>query len=51
MPESLGGWGWDLAQLARSGGTLWSTALSRKRAYVTHIHGTAPRQKIISAKR
>ncbi len=37
--------------LSRRGGTLWSTALGRKRAYVTVIHGTAPAQKIISAKR
>jgi hypothetical protein len=37
--------------LRRRGGTLWSTALGDKRAYVTQIHGTAPRQKILSTKR
>ena len=37
--------------LSRRGGTLWSTALSQARAYVTHIHGTGPRQKIISVGR
>ena len=37
--------------LRRRGGTLWSTALGRERAYVTQIHGTAPAQKILSAKR
>ncbi len=37
--------------LSRRGGTLWSTALSRKRAYVTLIHGTAPRQRILSVGR
>jgi hypothetical protein len=37
--------------LARRNGTLWSTALSRKRAYVTQIAGTAPRQRIISVGR
>lgn len=37
--------------LSRRSGTLWSTALSAKRAYVTHIRGTGPRQKVISAKR
>ncbi|MGH2953074.1 MAG: hypothetical protein ACRDK9_03500 [Solirubrobacterales bacterium] len=36
--------------LRRRGRTLWSTALAPDRAYVTQIHGTAPRQKILSAK-
>jgi hypothetical protein len=31
--------------------TLWSTALSKKRAYVTVISGTAPRQRIVSVVR
>ncbi len=37
--------------LSRRGGTLWSTALSDKRAYVTQIHGTKPRQRILSVAR
>ena len=37
--------------LSRRGGTLWSTALSDKRAYVTLIHGTRPRQRILSVAR
>jgi hypothetical protein len=37
--------------LSRPRGTLWSTALSQKRAYVTLIHGTRPRQKILSVAR
>jgi hypothetical protein len=37
--------------LSRRDGTLWSTALGPKRAYVTHLHGTEPRQRILSAKR
>lgn len=32
-------------------GTLWSTALSKGRAYVTHIKGSTPSQKVLSAKR
>jgi hypothetical protein len=36
--------------LQRRSGTLWSTALGHTRAYVTQIHGTAPRQRILSAK-
>lgn len=44
-----GGKGRTLLQ-TRSG-TLWSTALSAKRAYVTQIHGTGPRQRILSAAR
>ncbi len=45
---SLGG-GSGRTLLSRRGGTLWSTALGPKRAYVTQIHGTQPRQKILSA--
>lgn len=37
--------------LVNRSGTLWSTALSAKRAYVTQIHGTAPRQRILSVSR
>jgi hypothetical protein len=37
--------------LAKRRGTLWSTALSKRRAYVTAISGTGPSQKILSAKR
>jgi hypothetical protein len=37
--------------LRSRGGTLWSTALGPDRAYVTQIHGTAPRQRILSVKR
>ena len=31
--------------------TLWSTALSDKRAYVTVLHGSTPRARIISVSR
>jgi hypothetical protein len=37
--------------LTRPTGTLWSTALAQKRAYVTLIGGTRPRQKIVSVGR
>jgi hypothetical protein len=37
--------------LLRSKGTLWSTAMTGKRAYVTVIKGTRPKQRIISVKR
>ena len=37
--------------LSRETGTLWSTALGHRRAYVTLIHGTRPRQKILSVPR
>jgi hypothetical protein len=37
--------------LSKRRGTLWSTALSKRRAYVTAISGTGPSQKILSAKR
>jgi hypothetical protein len=37
--------------ISKRHGTLWSTALTKKRAYVTAISGTAPSQKILSAKR
>jgi hypothetical protein len=43
-----GGEGRTLITKRRS--TLWSTALSRRRAYVTAISGTGPSQKILSAK-
>jgi hypothetical protein len=47
----LGGRGSGRTLLSRRGGTLWSTSLSQKRAYVTQIHGTRPRQKILSVGR
>jgi hypothetical protein len=47
----LGGRGTGRTLLSRSGGTLWSTALSQKRAYVTLLHGTRPRQRILSVGR
>jgi hypothetical protein len=31
----------------RPTGTMWSTALARRRAYVTLISGTRPQQKIV----
>jgi hypothetical protein len=37
--------------LSRSKRTLWSTALSGERAYVSAIRGTAPAQRIISVER
>jgi MFS family permease len=37
--------------ISRRDGTLWSTALGPRRAYVTLIQGTQPRQRILSAKR
>jgi hypothetical protein len=37
--------------LARRHGTLWSTALTARRAFVTQIAGTAPGQRIISVGR
>jgi hypothetical protein len=47
---SVGG-GKGRTLLSRRNGTLWSTALSGKRAYVTLIHGTAPRQRVLSVGR
>ena len=37
--------------LRRRNGTLWSTALSAKRAYVTRINGSLPQQQILSVNR
>jgi hypothetical protein len=37
--------------ISKRRGTLWSTALSKRRAYVTAISGTGPSQKILSAER
>ncbi len=37
--------------LSRRGATLWSTALTDKRAYVTVISGAGPRQRIVSVPR
>jgi hypothetical protein len=48
---SVGGHGDGRTLLSRRHGTLWSTALSDKRAYVTEIAGTKPRQRILSVGR
>jgi hypothetical protein len=45
------GEGRTLLARKRHEGTLWSTALTAKRAYVTLIAGSAPRQKILSVAR
>jgi hypothetical protein len=45
------GLGRTLLARKRHDGTLWSTALTAKRAYVTLIQGSAPRQKILSVPR
>ena len=37
--------------LSRRNGTLWSTALTAKRAYVTQISGSLPQQRILSVNR
>jgi hypothetical protein len=37
--------------VAHRSGTLWSTALTKRRAYVTVIHGSQPRQRILSVSR
>ena len=47
----VGGGGSGRTLLSRRTGTLWSTALSDRRAYVTLIHGSRPRQKILSVQR
>jgi hypothetical protein len=49
--RSIGGHGKGRTLLSRPTGTLWSTALDRRRAYVTVIGGSAPRQRIISVHR
>jgi hypothetical protein len=49
--KSTGGKGHGRTLLSRPPGQLWSTALSAKRAYVTVISGTKPRQKIVSVPR
>jgi hypothetical protein len=46
---SLRGGGKGRTLLQTRSGTLWSTALSAERAYVTQIHGNRPRQRILSA--
>jgi hypothetical protein len=48
---SARGQGRTLLERRRHEGTLWSTALTASRAYVTLIHGSAPRQKILSVPR
>jgi hypothetical protein len=48
---SLKGGGKGRTLLSTDSGTLWSTALSDRRAYVTQIHGSAPRQRILSVSR
>ncbi len=47
----IGGRGAGRTLLSRRHGTLWSTSLSKQRAYVTQISGTAPRQRILSVGR
>ncbi len=47
----VGGRGTGRTLLSRRDGTLWSTALTDNRAYVTLIHGSLPRQRILSAGR
>jgi hypothetical protein len=37
--------------MSRKPRSLWSTALTAKRVYVTMIGGTAPRQRVLSVKR
>ena len=49
--RSLAGRGKGRTLLSRPTGTLWSTALEARRAYVTVIHGSHPRQKIVSVAR
>jgi hypothetical protein len=48
---SARGAGRTLLSRKRHEGTLWSTALTTDRAYVTLIEGSAPRQKILSVPR
>jgi hypothetical protein len=48
---SVGGRGDGRTLISRRSGTLWSTSLGEKRAYVTLIHGSAPRQRILSVGR
>jgi hypothetical protein len=48
---SAHGAGRTLLSRKRHEGTLWSTALTNERAYVTLIQGSAPRQKILSVPR
>ena len=48
---SLNGGGSGRTLLSRSSGTLWSTALSQKRAYVTLLQGSGPRARILSTGR
>jgi hypothetical protein len=47
----VGGRGKGRTLLSRRDGTLWSTALTDDRAYVTLIHGSLPRQRILSVAR
>ena len=48
---SLKGGGKGRTLLSKRTDTLWSTALSAERAYVTEIRGTTPRQRILSVGR
>jgi hypothetical protein len=45
--KSLGARGSGRTIFRRPTGTMWSTALARRRAYVTLISGTRPQQKIV----
>jgi hypothetical protein len=49
--KSLGSRGPGHTIFRRPTGTMWSTALAQKRAYVTLIAGTRPREKIVSVAR
>ena len=50
-PISARGQGRTLIARRRHAGTLWSTALTGERAYVTLIDGSVPRQRILSIPR
>ncbi len=49
--RSVGGHGKGRTLLSRPTGALWSTALDDRRAYVTVIGGSRPRQRIVSVNR
>lgn len=48
---SVGGGGSGRTLMRQRHGTLWSTALAQKRAYVTVLHGSGPRARIVSVAR
>ena len=51
MLASLEGGGHGRTLFHTRSATLWSTALGSKRAYVTVLHGSTPRARIISVNR